>query len=95
MFGRPTAEQVTGWADGVEAVGWSSLPESVNAEWDVRGFDPRDNRFQLVPVTRPYGSRALVLGTFRVREPVPDLPPGQKFALGRCGGEPYGCVFLG
>ncbi|QEL17550.1 hypothetical protein [Limnoglobus roseus] len=76
------------------AVGWLSPPEDGEAEWDVTGFDPRDNRFQLVPVAAPNGSQALARGTFRVREPAADLPAGQ-FRILEVHWEPYGCIFLG
>jgi hypothetical protein len=75
------------------ALGWSSPLEDNEAEWDVSGFDPHDNRFSLVPVTNPNGSRVFATGTFRVHQPAPELPPGEIRPL-EVQWQPYGCLFV-
>jgi hypothetical protein len=53
------------------SLGWESPDGPTTADWD-----PRDDRYVLVPVTGPSQGRLVVRGEFELRHPVPDLPPG-------------------
>lgn len=47
------------------ALGWVSPSEADEAERDLSGFNPDDDRFYLVPVTDPNGNRIFATGVFR------------------------------
>ncbi len=52
------------------SVGWVS-PDGPDEAWD-----PQDDQFELTPIGGDGKSPIIVRGIFRVREPVPTLPPG-------------------
>jgi hypothetical protein len=75
------------------ALGWVSPPEDEEVEWDLSGFNPRDDRFYLVPVTAPNGSRIFATGTFRPCQSGTEVPPGSLRPL-EVLWQPYGCLFV-
>ncbi len=75
------------------ALGWVSPPEEGETERDLSGFDPRDDRFFLVPVTAPNGNRCFARGTFRPRQAGPDSAPGLIRPL-EVLWQPYGCLVI-
>lgn len=75
------------------ALGWVPSPEEGEGERDLGAFDARDNRYYLVPVTAPNGSRIFAHGTFRLWQAGPNFPPGSPRRL-EVRWEPYGCLFI-
>jgi hypothetical protein len=53
------------------SVGWESPDGPTTGDWD-----PRDDRFVLSPVSELGKGNMIMRGEFKVRYPVPILPPG-------------------
>lgn len=75
------------------ALAWEARPEEGGAKPDNSGYDPKDDRYYLVPVTAPNGNRIFATGTFRPRQAEPDCRAGSQPSL-EVLWRPYGCLVI-